>query len=73
MKGKHRSVIKKTEASGYLRDGSFKLTYSNDRFIHSQVNRVKKPEPQRSSDFSGGTTTHISFSGRTHGGESGKF
>ncbi len=73
MKGKHRSVIKKTEASGYLRDGSFKLTYSNDRFIHSQVNRVKKPEPQRSSDFSGGTTTHISSSGRTHGGESGKF
>ncbi len=75
MKSKHKSVVKKTEASNYLRDGSFKLTYSNDRFIHSQVNRVKKPEPQtRSTDLSGGgTTTHISSSGRTHGGRSGKF
>lgn len=75
MKGKHKSVRKQTEASDYLRRGSFRLTYSNDRFIRSQVTRTKRPEPQNNSasEFSGDTTTHTSSSGRTHGGRSGKF
>lgn len=72
MKSKHKSVKKKEGASDYLRSGSFKLTYSNDRFIRSSVNRVKRPEPQ-SRSTGGGSSTHISSSGRTHGGRSGGF
>ena len=75
MKSKHRSVKKQTEAFSYLREGSFKLTYSNDRFINSTLNRIRRPEPQNRSPsgYSGGGSTHISSSGRTHGGKSGGF
>ncbi len=76
MKSKHKSVRKQTQAFSYLRDGSFKLTYSNDRFVNSTLNRTKKPQPQnRSSGHGGGSgaSVHISSSGRTHGGKSGGF
>lgn len=81
MKGKHKSVSKKTEASDYLRSGSFKLTYTNDRFIRSQVNRVKKPKPQpeaRSNNTPGSASGfhqdyHMGGSGRPHGGRNGRF
>lgn len=75
MKSKHTSVKKQTEAWNYLRDGSFRLTYSNDRFINAHLDRVRKPEPpqNRTSGYTGGGSTHISSSGRTHGGKSGGF
>lgn len=81
MKSKHKSVSKKTEASDYLRSGSFKLTYTNDRFIRSQVNRIKKPEPQsevRNNNAPGSAPGfhedhHMGDSGRPHGGRSGRF
>ncbi len=81
MKSKHKSVSKKTEASDYLRSGSFKLTYTNDRFIRSQVNRIKKPKPQPElrNDNSPGPAPgfhedhHMSSSGRPHGGRNGRF
>jgi uncharacterized protein len=81
MKGKHKSVSKKTEASDYLRSGSFKLTYTNDRFIRSQVNRVKKTKPQpeaRSNNTPGSASGfhqdhHMGGPGRPHGGRNGRF
>lgn len=75
MKRKYTSVRKQTQAFNYLRDGSFKLTHSNDRFLNSQLSRVRKPQPQNRSSggYHGGGTTHISSSGRPHGGKSGGF
>ena len=75
MKRKYTSVKKQTQAFNYLRDGSFKLTHSNDRFLNSQLNRVRKPQPQNRSSggHHGGGSMHISSSGRTHGGRSGGF
>ena len=81
MKSKHKSVSKKTEASDYLRNGSFKLTYTNDRFVRSQVNRIKKPKPQpevRNNNAPGTVAGfhenhHMGNSGRPHGGRNGRF
>ena len=75
MKRKYTSVKKQTQAFNYLRDGSFRLTHSNDRFLNSQLSRVRKPQPQdrSSGGYHGGGSTHISSSGRSHGGRSGGF
>ena len=75
MKSKHTTVKSETRAFNYLREGSFRLTHSNDRFINSQLSRVRKPEPQNRAPggYHGGGSTHISSSGRTHGGKSGGF
>lgn len=76
MKRKLRSIAQKTEASRYIRPGSFALTHEQDRFIRSAVSRVPIPKQETSrssSSFGGGSSTHFSSSGRSHGGGGRKF
>lgn len=64
-----KSVRPRDSAEDYTRKGSMRLTDKSDAFLYSNVTKV--PIPKKSS--SGGSSTHTSSSGRTHGGSSGKF
>lgn len=77
MKGKLKSVYSRSEADSYVKSGSMKLTKTNDLFLYSHIGRRKKPENHENqshpSSPPGGSKTHVSSSGRTHGGGGGKF
>ena len=76
MKRKMLNVRKQDDAAEYIQPGSFRLSRSNDRYITSQITRVAKPkqdDDMRSGGPAGGTSFHVSSSGRSHGGHSGRF
>ncbi|MBR6587341.1 MAG: TPM domain-containing protein [Kiritimatiellae bacterium] len=60
------SVRAKAEAKEYVKGGSLRLTEQKDLFLYRRVDRREKAE-------SGGSSTHTSSSGKTHGGASGSF
>ncbi len=62
------SVQEKTEAQDYVKKGSLLLTEQKDLFLFRRVERKEKSESN-----SGGSSTHTSSSGKTHGGAYGKF
>ena len=68
--GKMRSdlvtIRQQVRADNYVIPGSLQLTGSRDLFLYSQVTKTERPK-------SGGSSTHTSSSGRTHGGGGGKF
>ena len=66
------SVSKQRAASNYIRNGSMKVTNQRDNYLYKNVNRTKI-ETSSSSGSRGGSSTHRSSSGRSHGGSSGKF
>lgn len=67
MKGQLKTVGFRS-AGQYVKAGSMKLTQSRDLFLYAHVSKQKK---EKSS--SGGSSTHVSSSGRSHGGRSGRF
>lgn len=74
LKGQLNSVSQRTTANSYIVPGSFNITKARDIFVNRHVNRTPKPEREISSgDSGGGSTVHISSSGTSHGGRSGKF
>lgn len=68
MKGKLKTVHAQSAASQYVKPGSLDITESRDLFLYRQLSRQKRAEQK-----SGGSSTHTSSSGRTHGGSKGKF
>lgn len=64
------TVRRQKGAQSYVSPGSYDLYVMNDRFLYSNVSKVRK---QSSSSSGGGSSTHRSSSGRTHGGSSRKF
>lgn len=68
MRGQMNTAKAQTGATSYLRDGSFLLTRHLDLYLYSRVNRSAR---QQSSG--GGSSTHRSSSGRSHGGSHGRF
>lgn len=66
MRGKLKSVRSKYEAADYVRSGSMKVTQAREFFLYRQVTRTPRPKD-------GGSSTHRSSSGRSHGGGGGKF
>ncbi len=79
MKGQLKSVGNRWEADEYVKSGSMKLTKKDDLFLYRHVERREKPKENTSGSSgssgssTGGSTTHVSSSGATHGGKSGKF
>ena len=76
LKGQLTSVQSRSDAREYMKDGSFKLTNSQDLFLYRNVSKVPRPKPTSSSSGfrgGGGSSSHRSFSGRSHGGGGGKF
>lgn len=69
MKGQMKTVRRQAAASSYVRPGSMDVTRSNDIFLYNRVNRVAKPKEKSG----GGSSTHTSSSGTSHGGSSGSF
>ena len=63
MKGQLKSVRYQSAASNYLKAGSMKVTLSREFFLYRNVSKVKKAD-----NNSGGSSTHVSSSGRSHGG-----
>lgn len=55
-------------AQSYVSPGTFRITAQRNIFLYSNVSKVRKAETS-----SGGSSTHIGSSGRTHGGRSGKY
>lgn len=58
------------QAREYLVKDSFHLSQSRDRFLYSTVTKTRRAQEE---DHGGGSSTHVSSSGSTHGGSSGKF
>lgn len=71
MKGKLKSVRCQVSADHYVTPDSLQLTHSHDLFLYANVTRTERA--QSSSSSRGGSSTHRSSSGRSHGGRGGKF
>lgn len=66
MRAKLKSVRAQRFAGNYIREGSFDLTNARDTYLYSTIQRVR-----RDTDSSrGGSSTHRSSSGASHGGGS---
>jgi uncharacterized protein len=70
MKAQLKSVRKNESASLYTVPGSMRITDSRDIYLYRTVKRIAKP---KEGSGRGGSSTHTSSSGRTHGGGGGKF
>lgn len=69
MKKDLKSVGNQIKATNYIKDGSLNLTDKSDRFLYRNVATV----PIVQNNSSGGSSTHVSVGGMTHGGGGGKF
>ena len=67
MKSQLKSVRSQSGAANYVKTGSLNVTHRQDLFLYRDVKRTEKPKD------SGGSSTHTSSSGRSHGGGGGKF
>lgn len=70
MRGQMKSVRRKPDAADYMQKDSLHITRKNDLFLYHQISRSAKPKNE---DSGGGSSTHTSSSGETHGGSSGSF
>ncbi len=68
LKSQLLSVAPATNATGYIKLGSFKLNRQSDNFLYKRVSAVPIPQETTSSGGSHHSTTHHSSSGRSHGG-----
>ena len=72
MKSQLKSVYQQTGAGDYIKENSLQITNAKEFFLYSNVSKRAIPKPSQSSN-SGGSSTHTSSSGRTHGGRGGGF
>lgn len=68
MKSKLKTVRAQTAASQYVKAGSMNITECREIFLYHQLQRRLREDKE-----TGGSSTHTSSSGVTHGGSSGKF
>ncbi len=72
MRSKLRTVRTQPAASAYIRAQSLAITEARDVFLYSNIVRTERPKANSSSG-GGGSRTHTSSGGVSHGGRSGKF
>ena len=74
-KSKLKSVKNQVAANAYKKQGSMKVTTKEDRYINSIVTKrlIPRDDEDHGHSGGGGSTTHVSSSGRSHGGRSGGF
>lgn len=73
MKRKLKSVHYQVAADNYIKKNSMQMTQKSDLFLYQNINRRKKVKNNTTQNHVGGSQTHTSSSGRTHGGRGGKF
>ena len=69
MKNNLKSVNNQVKASNYVKQGSLNLAHKSDTFLYRHVSSV----PIVREDSHGGSSTHMSAGGMSHGGGGGKF
>lgn len=69
MKNNLKSVNNQVKASNYVKEGSLNFVENTDSFMYRHVASV----PIVRDDGPGGSSTHVSMGGMTHGGGGGKF
>lgn len=69
MKSQLKSVRYGGDASRFSKQGAMNITKSQDIFLYHRISKRKKPE----NSSNGGSSTHRSSSGTSHGGRGGKF
>lgn len=69
-KAQLKTVRENESAGDYVKHGSMNITEQKDTFVYRNVERVAKPKDD---DVGGGSSTHESDSGTTHGGDGGSF
>ena len=72
LKAQVSNVRKKTNASSYVQKGSLHMDVSRDVVLYANTT-YRVIQRDRPTGGGGGSSTHISSSGATHGGISGKF
>lgn len=73
-KSKLKSVRTQDSAGSYTRPGSMQLWCNEDRFAGSHVSKRRlQTESSSGRGSGGGSSTHKSSTGRSHGGSSGSF
>ena len=73
MRGKMNTVRRNKTANSYVKHGSFRMTRSRDDFINKTVTRTLRVQNESRSSHHGGGSSHVSSSGRSHGGSHGHF
>ena len=68
MASANYSVAKKETAADYVRAGTLVVNNANDIFAGSRVITTPRPKSNSDSSSEGGSTSHTSSSGRSHGG-----
>ena len=72
LKAELKPVAPQRSASNYQRPNSLNITGGHETFLFKNVSKVKI-QSSSSGGRSGGSRTHRSSSGRSHGGRGGKF
>ena len=67
MKSKLKTVRAQAKADDYVTPGSLQVRQSADLFLYTHLDRRERAQSR------GGSSTHVSSSGTTHGGGGGKF
>ncbi len=72
-KGKHKTVRHAISAKNYVANGGINFSHSSDKLLNTRTNARRIETERSNSNRGGGSSTHTSSSGRTHGGSSGSF
>ncbi len=72
MKGRHRTIMAKNEATSYMIPGSLNITNSRDTFLYRNVTTVPIPQNNNRGGSGGGSSFHVSSGGISHGGSGGR-
>ena len=70
LRARLKNVLRRYVQHDYVRPGSFNVTYRSDQFLYTNTTKTVR---QSNGTDSGGSSTHTSSSGRTHGGGGGSF
>lgn len=68
LKSGMKTAVAQKGATQYVKEGSFVVSRQQDIFLYSHTSKTS-----RSESSSGGSSTHRSSSGRSHGGSRGRF
>ena len=71
MRSQMNTARPQSGAKDYLSPGSYDLYRQQDLYLYSRTSRTRKPDSN--SSRGGGSSTHRSSSGRSHGGGHGRF
>lgn len=71
MKKKLKNVHRQESATDYIKAGSVNITQASEHFLYHTISKTRRNN--NSGSGSSGSSIHVSSSGRSHGGSSGKF